>query len=89
MLPNESGRPSSPTSKAQRGCFTAWTYWRIVASLPLEVARRYGYIESATDRLEQQLQAAIAGKDWSLARKLATKLETAQATEAMRQSDAG
>lgn len=65
------------------------TYWRIVASLPLQVARRYGYVESATDRLEQQLQAATAAKDWSLARNLITKLETAQATEAMRESDAG
>jgi lysozyme family protein len=60
-----------------------------VASLPLEVSRRYGYVESATDRLEQQLQAAIAAKDWSLARRLATKLETAQATEAIRESNTG
>jgi hypothetical protein len=65
------------------------TYWRIVASLPLEVAQRYGYAESATDRLEQQLLAALVAKDWGLARKLTTKLETARATEAIRQSDAG
>jgi integrase len=65
------------------------TFWRIVASLPLDVARRYGYVESATDRLEQQLLAATAARDWSLARRLATKLETAQATEAIRGSDAG
>ena len=65
------------------------TYWRIVASLPLEVSRRYGYLESATDRLEQQMQAAIAGKDWSVAKMLAGKLELAQASEGMRGSDAG
>lgn len=65
------------------------TYWRIVASLPLDVSRRYGYVASATDRLEQQLQAAIAAKDWSLARRLATKLESAQASEGLRESDTG
>lgn len=65
------------------------TFWRIVASLPLDVSRRYGYVASPTDRLEQQLQAAIAAKDWSLARRLATKLESTQASEQMREADTG
>lgn len=64
------------------------TYWRIVAGLPLEVARRYGYVETATDRLEQKLQAAIAAKDWSLAKRLAAKLESAKASDET-QEDAG
>jgi hypothetical protein len=64
------------------------TYWRIVAGLPLEVAQRYGYVESATDRLEQKLQAAIAAKDWPLVKKLAAKQESANAS-AETQEDAG
>jgi lysozyme family protein len=64
------------------------TYWRIVAGLPLEVARRYGYVETATDRLEQKLQAAIAAKDWALAKRLAAKLESAKASDET-QEDAG
>jgi len=59
-----------------------------VAGLPLEVAQRYGYVESATDRLEQKLQAAIAAKDWPPVKKLAAKLESANAS-AETQEDAG
>ncbi|HJT77294.1 MAG TPA: hypothetical protein VJ739_08830 [Gemmataceae bacterium] len=40
------------------------TFARIVASLPAEVARRYGHIETAPAPLERQLQAAVAAKDW-------------------------
>ncbi len=59
-----------------------------MGSFPRQVAQRYGYIESATDRLEQKLQAAIAAKDWSLAKKLAAKLESAKASDET-QEDAG
>jgi lysozyme family protein len=57
--------------------------------LPLNVGWQYGYVESATNCLEQQLQAAIAAKDWSLARRLTTQLETAQAAELIPEADAG
>jgi hypothetical protein len=65
------------------------TYWRIVASLPPEVARRYGYVESATDRLEQQLQVAIGAKDWTKAKQLASELEAMNKSEDLPQSEAG
>jgi hypothetical protein len=40
-------------------------------SLSLQVAQRYGYVESATDRLEQKLHAAIVAKGLSRAKRLA------------------
>jgi integrase len=40
------------------------TFARLVASLPAEVARRYGHAEIGDEDLEQLLRAAIAAKDW-------------------------
>jgi len=43
-------------------------------SLPPEVARRYGHVEVSVPVLEQQLQAAVAAKDWTLAAELTARL---------------
>jgi integrase len=51
------------------------TYHRIVASLSPAVRRRYGYVPSPTEELEEQLQAAHATKNWRLVAELAAKLE--------------
>ena len=40
------------------------TFARIVASLPGEVACRYGHADQAPTPLERQLEAAMAAKDW-------------------------
>jgi integrase len=40
------------------------TFARIVASLPPDVARRYGHMDLAPTPLEQQLAAAVVAKDW-------------------------
>jgi integrase len=50
------------------------TFARIVASLPSEVARRYGHAEPAPTPLEQQLQAATAAKDWDRVAALSVQL---------------
>jgi hypothetical protein len=57
------------------------TYRRIVASLPPQVRRRYGYVPSPTEELEEQLQAAYAAKDWQLVAQLAARLEDQRKTE--------
>jgi hypothetical protein len=50
------------------------TYQRLLASLPAEVARRYGHAEDERARLERQLEAAKESGDWPLVAELAAKL---------------
>lgn len=50
------------------------TFRRIVASLPPEVAARYGYIESAFDTLKRKLRRAVDDEDWQLVARLAGEL---------------
>jgi integrase len=51
------------------------TFARIVASLPPEVATRYGYPpENKTDDLEARLAAATSAQDWNLVTDLARQL---------------
>jgi hypothetical protein len=50
------------------------TYERILASLSPEVAHRYGHVEPKADQLEQQIQVAVAAKDWTLAARLTARL---------------
>jgi hypothetical protein len=56
------------------------TYRRILASLPAEVARRYGHAEEerppATE--EQQLQQAVAARDWQRVAELSALLSGRQ-----------
>lgn len=52
------------------------TYRRLLASLSPAVRRRYGYVPSPTEELEEQLQAAHATKNWQLVGELAAKLES-------------
>jgi predicted dehydrogenase len=54
------------------------TYHRILAALPLEVAGRYGYSPTAQDRLEEQIRAAVAAKDWDKAAELSQLLRAGQ-----------
>ena len=51
------------------------TYARLLASLPPEIATRYGYVpESQTDDLEARLKAAAEAKNWSLVAELAQQI---------------
>jgi integrase len=51
------------------------TYQRILASLPMDVAERYGYTpENGTEALEAEARAALAAHDWGLLAMLAGKL---------------
>ena len=51
------------------------TYARILASLPPEIATRYGYPpENGTDDLEARLAAATHAQDWNLVTDLARQL---------------
>jgi len=50
------------------------TFRRILASLPVEVARRYGNVEEDRSELEQRLQAATVGKDWGLVAAISARL---------------
>jgi hypothetical protein len=50
------------------------TFGRLVASLPAEVARRYGHAEVGAQDLKQLLQAAIAAKDWLRDTELSARL---------------
>ena len=51
------------------------TYVRILASLPPDVATRYGYLpENRTDDLEVRLDAAAKAKNWNLVTDLAKQL---------------
>jgi integrase len=49
-------------------------YRRILASLPVEVARRYGHEASAASGLEEQLQVAVEAKNWELAQEISGRL---------------
>jgi hypothetical protein len=42
------------------------TYHRILKSLPPEVARRYGHVESKVGLLQERLNVAYAAQDWAL-----------------------
>lgn len=50
------------------------TYRRILASLPAEVARRYGHEEAAAPDLPGQIQAAVEAKNWDLVQELSAQL---------------
>jgi hypothetical protein len=50
------------------------TFHRICASLPPEVARRFGYIEEPVDPLQVQHAEATAAGNWDLAARLAAEL---------------
>ena len=50
------------------------TFRRIVASLPRDVAYRYGYAGDALSDTENRLRMAVMGKDWVLASRLAGEL---------------
>jgi hypothetical protein len=49
-------------------------YRRILASLPPEVARRYGHAEVRVVSVEDRLQEAIAAKDWKMVAELSARL---------------
>lgn len=50
------------------------TYRRILASLPVEVASRYGHDQAATTSLEEQIQTAVEARNWDLVRELSARL---------------
>ena len=50
------------------------TYRRILASLPSDVANRYGYVRDERAELEERLRVAMDNKDWALATELAARL---------------
>ena len=50
------------------------TYRRILASLPVDVAERYGHVRDARSELEERLRAATETKDWGLAAEIAAHL---------------
>lgn len=50
------------------------TYDRIAASLSAEVAQRYGYVPTRGQDVAEELQAAVATKDWELAARLIAAL---------------
>jgi hypothetical protein len=54
------------------------TFRRILVSLPAEVASRYGQAQLKTNELEEQLQAAIAAKDWPRVTELSARLAEEQ-----------
>ena len=50
-------------------------YRRILASLPIDVAQRYGYTpENGAEKLEAEAKAAMAAQDWKLLATLAQEL---------------
>src|SRR5262249_22637669 len=49
-------------------------FQRIPASLPPEVARRYGDVEPAAARMAGRLEQAIAAKDWKAVAELSARL---------------
>ncbi len=51
------------------------TFGRLRASLPVEVASRYGYEEKPGDRLQEQLDKARSQGDWKTVAQLAAELE--------------
>ena len=50
------------------------TYRRIIASLPTDVAERYGYVRDSKADLEERLRAALDAQDWGLASELSACL---------------
>jgi len=50
------------------------TFRRLLASLPSEVAQRYGHEENRMEDLEAQLREVIAAKDWPKVADLSTRL---------------
>ena len=50
------------------------TFSRILASLPPELARRYGHVETGLSHYEEKLAGAIAAKDWRFVAELASEL---------------
>lgn len=58
------------------------TYYRIQASLPPDVASRYGHKETPLSALERRLEAARADKDWPLVAELAVRLAKERQPEA-------
>ena len=50
------------------------TYQRIAASLPADVARRYGHVPPHSDPLNDKLRDAVEAQDWSLVRKISAEL---------------
>ena len=61
-------------SEAQLRAGSNRTFRRILASLPVEVATRYGHEEPKSVGLEQRLQAAMDAKDWALVAELSAEL---------------
>ncbi|HEU5116835.1 MAG TPA: hypothetical protein VFT74_09195, partial [Isosphaeraceae bacterium] len=57
------------------------TYRRIAASLPPDVAERYGYVESGTDPLVERLKAAVARQEWGLVSKITAELQRREGTK--------
>jgi integrase len=49
-------------------------YNRLLASLPPEVAVRYGYVAPAVSTLEDQLASAMMAKDWKLVAEISAKM---------------
>ena len=50
------------------------TYRRIIASLPADVAKRYGYVHDTRSELEERLRAALDAQNWGLASELSACL---------------
>jgi hypothetical protein len=50
------------------------TYRRLVASLPAEVARRYGYAEDERAQMERELEVAREAGDWRWVAELAERM---------------
>jgi hypothetical protein len=59
------------------------TFARILVSLPADVAKRYGHAEPGPAPLEQQLQAAMASKDWDRVAALSALLARDRRPEAV------
>lgn len=57
------------------------TYERILNAVSPEVANRYGYEESAQEKLEYQLNQARQAKDWKEVNRLAESLNDLQKPE--------
>ncbi len=57
------------------------TYRRLIASLPADVARCYGYVEDERIRLERELLLASEAGNWSLVAELAAKLKQRDARD--------
>jgi hypothetical protein len=55
------------------------TFCRILARLPLALARRCGHVDQSSDDAERRLQRAINAKDWALASRLTACMARCQA----------